>query len=196
MPRLVVNPGEAVISTWGNTVFDQSVQAFTNTADRATQWPTPLDGSMSYTTDTGSLWVRRAGVWKMLPLGFIASAIGPATAVACGQTPATILSLTAPLTAGRRYRLTVWSFGQQSATASADTRTTIASALANLPAGIRVMAETPGPASAFMSAGFAWVFTASTTATDTFTLAGQSTTGGTFTATANLSQIALEDIGA
>ena len=135
------------------------------------------------------------GMPATAPRGRVATTTGPSTAVVCNQTPTTIITLAAALTAGRRYRVTVFSFGQQSATASADTRTTISDTLGNLPAGVRVLAESPGPASAFLSASFVWDFTAAGSATDTFTLAGQSTTTGTFTATANLSQISLEDIG-
>ena len=61
--RLVVNPGDVIASTWGNTTYDQTVQAYTSAADRDSQWPTPKDGAAAYTADTGTLWVRRAGAW-------------------------------------------------------------------------------------------------------------------------------------
>ena len=61
--RLVVNPGDTIASLWGNTTYDQTIQVYTSTADRDAQWPTPHDGALAYTTDTGNVWLRRVGVW-------------------------------------------------------------------------------------------------------------------------------------
>ena len=61
--RLQVNPGDIIASVWGNTTYDQTVEVFDTAAARDSQWPTPKDGAVSYTVDTGTLWVRRAGAW-------------------------------------------------------------------------------------------------------------------------------------
>ena len=72
--RLIVNPGDRIVSTWGNQTHDQTVQQYTSNADRDTQWPAPADGAVCYTLDTATLWLRRAGAWKAVPLGVIAQA--------------------------------------------------------------------------------------------------------------------------
>lgn len=64
--RLVVNPGDTILSTWGNTTYDQTVQTYLSTTDRDAQWPAPKDGAVAYTQDTGTVWVRRAGLWAQL----------------------------------------------------------------------------------------------------------------------------------
>lgn len=64
--RLVVHPGDTILSTWGNTTYDQTVQTYLSTTDRDAQWPAPKDGAVAYTQDTGTVWVRRAGLWIQL----------------------------------------------------------------------------------------------------------------------------------
>lgn len=50
--REQVAPGQTVASNWGNDVWDQSVQCFTNGADRDNQYPSPHPGSVAYMEDT------------------------------------------------------------------------------------------------------------------------------------------------
>lgn len=126
------------------------------------------------------------------PRGRVASVNGPATAVSIGQTQTTIIALpVSGLVVGRRYRVTVFSFVSATATAG-EARTTIAAT--HLPAGIRVITVLNLPSTQFASGSFVWDFTATAT-TDTFTLAGLAVSSGTINATANLSQISVEDIG-
>jgi hypothetical protein len=66
--RLHVNPGDNVASSWGNTVFDQSVNQFLSTADRDSQWPSPPDGALCYTAGEATLWARRSGTWTAVAL--------------------------------------------------------------------------------------------------------------------------------
>lgn len=62
--RVQVSPGQTISSaSFGNPVWDQSINCFNSAADRDAQWPTPHDGSVCYTVDTQTLWVRRSGVW-------------------------------------------------------------------------------------------------------------------------------------
>jgi hypothetical protein len=73
--RVQVSPGQTISSaSWGNPVWDQSVNCFASPTDRDSQWPSPHDGSVCYTADLGFLWVRRAGVWRGLPTGVLAQA--------------------------------------------------------------------------------------------------------------------------
>ena len=102
--RITVNPGDLIASAWGNTTYDQTVQAYDNAGARDSQWPTPKDSAVAYTADTQTVWVRRAGTWRGLPLGWIAQTVGPASAVNVAQNT-TIITLAAPVVAGRRYRL-------------------------------------------------------------------------------------------
>ena len=192
--RLIVNPGDRIISTWGNQTYDQTVQQYTSVADRNTQWPTPLDGAMAYTTDTGTLWLRRSGAWKALPLGWVASQLGPATQTDVSAL-ATVFTLSASLTAGRRYKISANVLASQQ-TASGTPGCTLNDSLGLVPFNsVRpIWDAVAAPAAiARIGSGF-WVFTATATATDVFTLAGQST-AGVLRFGANVSQMVLEDLG-
>jgi hypothetical protein len=62
--RIVVAPGQTIDAVgWGQPVWDQSVQCFDSPADRDNQYAAPHDGAVCFTADTGTLWVRRSGVW-------------------------------------------------------------------------------------------------------------------------------------
>lgn len=72
--RKVVAPGEIVASTWGNLVWDQSIQQFENAADRDAQFPAPKAGALVYLADTGTYWRKFPAGWGRLgPVGGIAS---------------------------------------------------------------------------------------------------------------------------
>jgi hypothetical protein len=58
-----VAKGQVIASTWGNTLWNQSVQVFASTADRDNQFPNPPDGAQVYTAAEQAYWVRVAGVW-------------------------------------------------------------------------------------------------------------------------------------
>ena len=80
--RVTVAPGQVVDpDVWGNVTYDQTVEVFVNAQDRSRQWPTPLEGARSWLDDQHSLWVFKGGAWRSPPLGWVASALGPATAV-------------------------------------------------------------------------------------------------------------------
>lgn len=115
--RLIVSPGDTIASLWGNTTYDQTMQVFLNNLDRDTQWPTPHDGAMCFTVDTGTAWLRRSGAWALVmpiggPRGLVASAQGPPTGtdyssyVGVSGCNATFTPL-----AGRRYLAYVWAQG-------------------------------------------------------------------------------------
>jgi hypothetical protein len=61
--RVTVNPGDQLLNTWGNLVFDQSVNVFDTAAARDTQWPTAPGGACCYTVAEQTLWQYRAGAW-------------------------------------------------------------------------------------------------------------------------------------
>jgi hypothetical protein len=106
--RVIVNPGDVIQSAWGNATYDQTVQVYANAADRDSQWPTPLDGSVSFLTDTTSLWVRAGGVWKPRPQGVISQAYSQAnssgTTATTGVTWYQAPAFTSP--GGRRIKVT------------------------------------------------------------------------------------------
>ena len=66
--RKTVTVGQVIDpNAWGNPVWDQSVQTFASAADRATQFPAPLAGAVTWLDD-----VRRLEYWtgtKWDPLG-------------------------------------------------------------------------------------------------------------------------------
>lgn len=193
--RLVVHPGDTIASVWGNTTYDQTVQQYASVADRNTQWPTPADGSVSYTTDTGTLWVRRSGAWKALPLGWVAQIVGPAALVNVAQNT-TIMALTAPVQAGRRYRLTAFAAGSQQTAASTNTYFNLAGPNDNVQGRFFQM---PGPSGVavggYTAATGVWPYSPSASGNQTWTLSGF-TSAGTISVAANQCHILLEDIGA
>lgn len=64
--RKTVAPGQIVASDWGNTVWDQSVQTFASAADRATQYPAPHAGAVSWIEDAKRLDTFQNGAWQYL----------------------------------------------------------------------------------------------------------------------------------
>ena len=191
--RLVVHPGDTIASVWGNTTYDQTVQQFDSVTDRNTQWPTPKDGAMAYTVDTGTLWVRRAGTWKMVPLGYVASQVGPAATVTSGATATTIVSLTAPVTAGRRYRLNVFAFGQQAA-AVGNSYFQLASA-ANIDSiQNRFVHQNGLPVGSYLIGSAAYLYTPGSSGSQTWTIQGVASAGSISTI-ANTCVMSVEDIG-
>ena len=196
--RLTVNPGDPIVSSWGNTTYDQTVECFASTADRDTQWPTPHDGAICYTGDTGTLWLRRAGAWQALavtspPQGFRATATGPA-----GQIDytafAVVVSLAVPVIAGRRYRLNAaLSGGIITNTAGVVVRIRDDASADTFLYNFTGNAQ---PAGAGVSVAGAALFTAATTKTGTFGLYANVATGaGALRLAANSGRIWVEDIG-
>ena len=188
--RLQVNPGDIIASVWGNTTYDQTVQAYDTTAARDSQWPTPKDGAVAYSADTIGAWLRRAGAWKGLPLGVIASTTGPASQTDCGATAVTLASLSWPCVAGRRYRTTSY--------ATAAQQTTAGISRANLQDGLGISAylfysSNLAPAAIIAGTSFTSAV-ASTTATVTTTVVGV-TSAGTLRFGANIVTILVEDLG-
>jgi hypothetical protein len=64
--RVQVNPGDQIVTTWGNLTFNQSVNVFATTADRDTQWPVAPDGACCYTLAETTMWQYRAGAWAAI----------------------------------------------------------------------------------------------------------------------------------
>lgn len=62
-----VVPNTPILSTWGNTIRNQTVMPFANAAERAAQWIAPPNGAISQLADTPRvLWIYHAGAWKRL----------------------------------------------------------------------------------------------------------------------------------
>lgn len=75
--RIQVNSGDTILASWGNTVFDQTVECFASPTDRDSQWNAPHDGAACYTADQGIFWLRKQGAWVALG--------GPSVAVGSGS---------------------------------------------------------------------------------------------------------------
>ena len=67
--RTTVGPGQVIGSDWGNTVWDQSIQTFASSADRATQYPAPHEGAAAWLEDTNRLDVWDGSQWRTVLLG-------------------------------------------------------------------------------------------------------------------------------
>jgi hypothetical protein len=92
--RVQVSPGQTISSaSWGNPVWDQSVNCFNTAADRDSQWLTPHDGSICWQADSNTFWVRRNGVWRGLPMGVLAQVVSTANS---GTTSTATTWMTAP----------------------------------------------------------------------------------------------------
>jgi len=100
--RIIVAPGQTIESaTWGNPVWDQSVQCFDSAASRATQFPTPHAGAVTFLADVGRLEVWLGSVWAGIAgTGFVAArAWGTQNITMTAATSSSTLAVTLP--AGR-----------------------------------------------------------------------------------------------
>lgn len=107
--HVVVGPGQTIASDWGNTVWNQSVQTFASAADRTSQYPTPLDGAMSYLEDTDNLYVYSKGAWLIAAPGAVSFGASASVTIPAntdyGVGPMTVTEspwLISPLTDGIR----------------------------------------------------------------------------------------------
>ena len=57
--RVVVAPGEAIVSLWGNLTFDQTTVTFASVAERDAQWANPQAGATCYTEADSTFWQRK-----------------------------------------------------------------------------------------------------------------------------------------
>ena len=188
--RLTVNPGDVIASVWGNTTYDQTIQAFDTPAARDAQWPTPKDGAAAYTADTGALWLRRAGAWVSPPRGFVSSALNAAFSSASGP----VMALTASLVAGRRYRVSAFSLATQQA-AAGNPLCTMTDSGGYFNGNLWRLWQVQGLIqNANASGGSSRTLLASASASVTFTMNG-STTAGNLSIAAGWAWIDLEDIG-
>jgi hypothetical protein len=167
------------------------MQTYATAADRTNQWPAPWEGALSYLMDSHTPWIYRAGAWHGIPLGYSASAIGPASAATITQNT-TVLTLAAPVAAGRRYRVTAQLGGSQSGVASATTFYQLSGPIDS--AQGRFAQWTTVAANALMYGSAAWPYSPVTAATPTWGLFGF-TTSGSVAVGANTALILLEDIG-
>lgn len=130
-----------------------------------------------------------------MPLGWIAQTVGPASAVNVAQNT-TIITLAAPVVAGRRYRLSAFAAGSQQTTASTNTYFNLGGPNDN-PQGR--FYQMPGPSGVavggYTAATGVWPYTPSSSATQTWTLSGFCS-AGTISVAVNQCHILLEDIGA
>lgn len=190
--RVVVSPGQTISSSsWGNPVWDQSINCFASTADRDTQWPTPHEGSECFTVDTGSPWIYRAGAWHGRPKGYVASAVGPVSAVSVASNT-TIMSLTAPVVVGRKYRISTYAGGTQQTSTGANVFFGLTGPIDS--AQGRFTQSNAVPASTFNCGAGVYLYSATATGNQTWTLFGF-TSAGTNAVSLNSCFILLEDMG-
>lgn len=190
--RLTVAAGQTISSSWGNTTFDQTMQAFASASDRTNQWPSPNEGAQSWLLDSHTPWIYRAGAWHGLPLGYLGSVVGPATQTDCGATATTVLSVPVAVTAGRRYRVSAQTLAsQQTATGNpvanlVDSAGYIVAVRVFFAIGLAVGNAITGSAVVSLAA--------TTTATVTFSVTASSS-AGVIRFGASQSQLTVEDIG-
>lgn len=189
--RLVVAAGQTIASAWGNTTYDQTMQTFASAADRTNQWPAPNDGALSWLVDTRTPWVFRAGAWRGIPLGYLATATGPASQVDCGTALVTIVSLSFPVVLGRRYRLTALINGNTITAAGAPT----AKFSDDQAAGQNMMSANSTPAGTNVNVWGSYFFTPNSTRTAVVTLQAAQGGAGALRCTPPYSQMFAEDIG-
>lgn len=189
--RVQVSPGQTISSaSWGNPVWDQSINVFADAPSRDSQWPSPHEGSECYTLDTSSPWVYRAGAWHGRPKGYVASVLGPASQVNCATTGTQLLALTATLVLGRRYLVTGSVLGTQT-TAGAGPRTD----LGGVDAGSRIVwGGASVIANGVVGGGFANQLTPNATGARTVTLTGYAGVG-TFNIGPGNAELVITDIG-
>lgn len=109
MPQKSWAVGEEVLAADFNTYLqNQCVPAFTNTAQRDSQWPSPPNGAVCVTVDTGTYWQRAAGAW-MRPFGVWGYAEATTTQGSIAGTVVDLTGLTVTYTSPglRRVRVTV-----------------------------------------------------------------------------------------
>jgi hypothetical protein len=189
--HVTVSPGQTIASSsWGNPVWNQSIQCFASTSDRDAQWPTPTDGAMCYTVDTQSFWQYRATLgWKSPPRGLIGSATGPASTLVVTASQ-TVCTLTANVVAGRKYRLYCYARGVQQTAAGLVIFVATTADLANF----RPLESYVAVANASVGGGSSALVSPVATGARTFTMTG-TTNGGTLQVGASQCEMSLEDLG-
>ena len=127
------------------------------------------------------------------PRGWVAQTVGPVSTVSCGATATTIMSLTATLAAGRRYRLSVFAWGAQAG--SVGTAFFGLSSTANIDSAQGRLAQITGLAvGSFLVGTAVWTYTPTAASSQTWTLQG-TTSAGSLAVSANQCSMLLEDIG-
>jgi hypothetical protein len=80
--RVQVAPGQVIQSSqWGNPLWDQSVQCFASAADRATQYPAPHEGSLSFLADTSRLDKFTGGAWAAVAPTVVSNTVAIASPI-------------------------------------------------------------------------------------------------------------------
>lgn len=77
--RVQVAPGQTIASaTWGNPLWDHSVQCFETTSDRDTAFPVPQEGAVVYIVTTRKYYAYQAGGWRDWQVTPVVQAYTPA----------------------------------------------------------------------------------------------------------------------
>lgn len=192
--RVQVAPGQTISSaSWGNPVWDQSINCFASAADRDSQWLSPHVGAECYTLDTDSPWVYRTGGWKGRAKGWMASAVGPATQTDTGSTATAVISVPVTLVQGRRYRVSVQTLASQQ-TAAGTPVATISDTGGYVPGTVRVFFAVGLAVGVAITGSAVYTLLATATTSITFSLMGSSS-AGVCRFGASSSQLTVEDIG-
>jgi hypothetical protein len=189
--RVQVSPGQTISSaSWGNPVWDQSINVFADAPSRDSQWPSPHEGSECYTLDTGSPWAYRSGAWRGRPKGFVASATGPASQIDCPSGGATLVSLSPTLVAGRKYLVAAYCSGTQT-TATGSNIVTVGGVDMGSP---RMWTNTNDAAGNARAGAMSMMVTPVTTGPRALNITGLAT-AGVFRVVANTCELSVTDIG-
>jgi hypothetical protein len=146
-------------------------------------------GSASITA--GNITDRRPGGLSAItaPRGQIGVITGPAANVSAGATPTTILTLSAPVTAGRWYRFNVFYMGTQQSAASGSVRITTSPSVVQFLGASNSLAQN----AIFQTSG-SLLWQAPTTGSQAFSVLA-TTAAGTLLSGTGQCQISVEDAG-
>lgn len=158
---------------------------------QAIQSLTSVDDSVTISDPNGPTADLSVTGYKNLPQGYLASVIGPASAIGIDATVTNFLSLTTNVQANRHYRINVFALGQQSVATG--------NGYFNLNGPIdsgtgRFVQQESISATYYLTGGAVFLYSPTAAGSQTWTLQGY-VTSGTLTVGANTSFIFVEDIG-
>lgn len=111
--RNQVVPDTPIASQWGNSIADRTVQSYDSVADRDNRWVAPQPGSVCYTVVEDEFWIRVAGVWKLLPYGYLTHADGPPATKTVHTAYEPLVTVNFAAKTGRVYQFTGHAAGTQ-----------------------------------------------------------------------------------
>ena len=179
-----------------NAVAGGGYWIFANAAARDAAIPSPSSGMQCWLTDTDTPWAYHDGAWHGMPLGVIASQVGPSVQLDM-TTYGVVFSLTFTAKVGRLYRITS---KVEFTTVTANSTLTVVDTRQNAGAGayrssIYYSLLTTAASSQYLTDTGLGLFSVPSTQTVGMSIQAQSSTGSACRFAPNLSCIFVEDVG-